>query len=102
MAQGPSNIEKHLKGVNYPASKNDLVQAAQRNNAPTDIMNNIRNLREERFTNQQEVMKAFGTGGQQQGQGQNMPGGQQGRQQGQQQGQNPNERMGGQQRRGME
>lgn len=97
MAQGtggsPSNIEKHLKGVNYPASKNDLVQAAQRNNAPNDIMTNIRNLREERFSGPQDVMKAFGTGQQ----------GQQGHQGQQNMGQ---ERMGGNQnpnrRSGME
>ena len=33
----PIQLQKHLKGVNYPASKRDLVAKAQQNNAsPND------------------------------------------------------------------
>lgn len=60
--QSPSNVQSYLKGVHYPASKEDLLSTAKRNGAPNEIMEIIRRFHEERFGGPQEVMKAYGEG----------------------------------------
>ncbi len=40
----PVEMQKHLKGVNYPASKDDLVKRAQGNQASDEIVQKIRTL----------------------------------------------------------
>lgn len=56
----PVQMQKHLKGVNYPASKNDLVKQAQHNNASDEIVNKIRTLPADSFGSPKDVMKALG------------------------------------------
>ena len=56
----PIQLQKHLKGTNYPASKNDLVQRAQDNKAPSDIVDTIRHLPADQFGSPKDVMKALG------------------------------------------
>lgn len=56
----PISLQKHLKGTSYPASKDDLVQRAQRNSAPTDVLDMIRQLPSQSFESPAEVMRAFG------------------------------------------
>ena len=46
--------------VNYPASKQDLVEAARRNNAPQEVLDIIRGLPCDNFGGPQDVMKAYG------------------------------------------
>lgn len=58
--ESPSNIEKHLKGANYPAERDDLVELARSNQAPEEVVQDIRNLPRERFGGPQDVMKAYG------------------------------------------
>lgn len=59
----PIQLQKHLKGTNYPASKNDLVQRAQDNKASPEIVETIRHLPAERFGSPKDVMKALGQSG---------------------------------------
>lgn len=37
----PAAVERYLKGIKFPASKNDLVNKAKENNAPSDVMHVI-------------------------------------------------------------
>ena len=38
MPTSPIEVEKYLKGVDYPAKKQDLLKRAQANNAPQEIV----------------------------------------------------------------
>ena len=58
--QSPSNVQNFLKGVSYPATKEDLVKAARQNGAPKEVMEVIQGLGERDFGGPQEVMKAYG------------------------------------------
>jgi hypothetical protein len=59
-AISPAMLQKYLKGVNYPASKKDLVQQARSNNAEQEIVQRIQTLPGDSFSGPQEVMKALG------------------------------------------
>jgi hypothetical protein len=56
----PISLQKHLKGTNYPASKDDLVQRARNNSAPDDILDMIRHLPSQSYDSPADVMRAFG------------------------------------------
>lgn len=56
----PVQMQKHLKGANYPASKDDLVRKAQDNNASDDIVQKIKQLPANSFGSPKDVMKALG------------------------------------------
>ena len=56
----PVQMQKHLKGVSYPASKSDLVKQAQTNHASDDILAKIRTLPADSFGGPKDVMKALG------------------------------------------
>lgn len=56
----PISLQKHLKGTNYPASKDDLVRRAQTNNAPDEVLVMIRHLPSQSFGSPADVMRAFG------------------------------------------
>jgi len=56
----PANVQKYLSGVGYPADKQDLIEAARRNDAPDEVMQTIRKLPEEHYGGPQDVMKGYG------------------------------------------
>lgn len=56
----PANVQKYLKGVDYPASKDDLLLAARNNEAPQEVLDTIEDLPAEEFGGPQDVMKAYG------------------------------------------
>ena len=56
----PANVQNYLKGVEYPASKNELIHQAQNNRAPQEIMDVIKRLPADKFGGPQDVMKAYG------------------------------------------
>ena len=56
----PANVQKYLRDVEYPASKDDLLQQAKRNSAPQEILDTIERLPEDQFGGPQEVMKGYG------------------------------------------
>ena len=55
-----ADIEKALKGLNYPANRQKLVQQAKSNNASHDVINAIQNLPENKFNSPTDVAKAWG------------------------------------------
>jgi hypothetical protein len=56
----PANVQKYLKGQDYPARKDDLLQTAQHNKAPQEVLDVIKQLPENNFGGPQDVMKAYG------------------------------------------
>lgn len=55
----PSEIEKFLEGVHYPASKYELNQKARENHAPDMIIDLINDLPEHRFDSPVDVDRAI-------------------------------------------
>jgi hypothetical protein len=58
--KSPVELQKHLKGVDYPASKENLIAAAQENGAPREVLDVLRRLPGDEFDSPADVMKAFG------------------------------------------
>lgn len=55
----PIELQKSLKGVEYPASKEDVVNAAETNGADDEIMEALRGLSDESFEKPTDVTKAL-------------------------------------------
>ena len=60
MSVSPVEVEKYLKGIDYPAKKQDLMKYAQQNGAPQEILNVVKQLPEETFNRPTDVAKAVG------------------------------------------
>jgi hypothetical protein len=56
----PVAVQKALKGIHYPASKQDLLKQAQQNSAPEDVMRKIQNMPGENYSKPTDVMQALG------------------------------------------
>lgn len=56
----PSNILHHLKGVDFPASKQDLVEQAQKNNAEGDILDILKQMADQDYQSMADVLKGVG------------------------------------------
>jgi Protein of unknown function (DUF2795) len=51
-----TEVQKALKGTDYPASPQDLASKAERNNAPQDLVETLRGLRKQSFDGPNAVM----------------------------------------------
>ena len=60
MAMNPIEVQKNLKGMSYPASKEELVSKAQENGADEELLSQLRNLDRDRFDGPDDVMEALG------------------------------------------
>ncbi len=58
--QSPANVQKYLKGVEYPSNKEDLVRQARGNGAPEEVIDTIEGFEDDEFGGPQDVMKAYG------------------------------------------
>jgi len=56
----PVQIQKDLKGINYPASKQDLVNHAQQKGADKNVCSMLEQLPEREYVTPTEVSKAIG------------------------------------------
>lgn len=56
----PIEISKHLKGIDFPANKRDLIEHAQQNDAGEDVMEILQDLPDQEYGNMAEVMKGVG------------------------------------------
>jgi len=50
----------HLKGVHFPAKKEDLLAKAKENEAPSEVVDELKKLHATEFHGPQDVMKAYG------------------------------------------
>ncbi len=55
----PIQLQKSLKGVKYPASKQDLLKASKDNQAADNVRAAIANLPDTRFQRPSDVSKAI-------------------------------------------
>jgi hypothetical protein len=60
MKANPIEVQKHLKGMDYPASRDEVVQVAESNGAPDDILDALRGLPEQQYDGPDDVMEALG------------------------------------------
>ena len=60
MDVNPIEVQKHLSGMNYPASKADIVATAESNNAPQEIINALQQMDGDQFDGPDDVMEALG------------------------------------------
>lgn len=58
--QSPSNVQSFLKGVAYPANKQELIKTARKNNAPPEVISILNDFPDDEYGGPQEVMKAYG------------------------------------------
>lgn len=56
----PIQLQKHLKGMDYPASKQDLIQHAKKNGADDNVNSALEQLPDEEYETPAEVSKAIG------------------------------------------
>jgi hypothetical protein len=54
-----STLQYYLRGVEFPAEKEEVAQAAESNGATQDLVGQIRNAETERFESAEEVMRAL-------------------------------------------
>ncbi|WP_327583049.1 DUF2795 domain-containing protein [Nonomuraea sp. NBC_00507] len=57
-APNPIDLQKHLSGVDYPASKADLVKAARDHGAGDDIVKALENMPDRRYDGPNAVSQA--------------------------------------------
>jgi hypothetical protein len=60
MDLNPIEVQTHLKGVDYPASKADVVAKAEENDAPQEVIEALQQVEAEQFDGPDDVMAALG------------------------------------------
>ena len=58
MDVNPIELQKYLKGVDYPAGRDELVQAAESNGAPREIVDALRKADKDSFDGPSAVQQA--------------------------------------------
>lgn len=56
----PANVTKHLKGIDFPAKKQDLIKHAQQLKAEQIVIEEIQRMEDREYGSMADVMKAFG------------------------------------------
>ena len=56
----PIQLQKHLKGVDYPASKEQLIQHAQKQGADDTALSVLNQLPDEEYESPTDVSEAVG------------------------------------------
>ncbi len=59
----PIEVQKALKGVDYPTDRNSLLSTAERNGAADDVLEDLRGLPEQEYSGPDDVMEALGRRG---------------------------------------
>jgi hypothetical protein len=57
-----STLQHYLRGISFPAEKEEVASNAESNGAPQDMVSQIRNADTERFGSPEEVMQALRSG----------------------------------------
>jgi Protein of unknown function (DUF2795) len=53
-----STLQQFLPDMNFPASREEVASSAESNNAPQELIQQIRNASTERFNSPDEVLEA--------------------------------------------
>jgi hypothetical protein len=60
MAVTAADVEHAIRGISFPADRNDLVNQAESNRADSDIIDILKDLPGNKFKSPIDVSKAFG------------------------------------------
>ena len=58
--KSPANVTKHLKGIDFPVKKQELIKHAQQAKADQDVMNELQSIEDREYGSMADVMKGFG------------------------------------------
>jgi Protein of unknown function (DUF2795) len=58
-SMNPIEVQKHLKGISYPATRDDVVATAEDNGADEDLLAQLRGLSRNEYSGPDEVMEAL-------------------------------------------
>lgn len=56
----PAAVERYLKGIHFPAGKEDLIRHARENEAPEDVLHVLGQFEEKEFHTVVDVAKEVG------------------------------------------
>ena len=56
----PGQVQKYLKGLEYPVSKRELIDQAERNGATQEVISTLRELRRDEYNSPNDVSEAIG------------------------------------------
>ncbi|AKB77769.1 hypothetical protein MSHOH_1286 [Methanosarcina horonobensis HB-1 = JCM 15518] len=59
MKASMADVEHALKGIDFPKSKNEIIQYAQSKNASQDIINDLQDLSDRTYNNAADVAQEF-------------------------------------------
>jgi len=59
MDVNPIELQKHLKGASYPAAKQDLIDLAEQNDAPQEVIEALQAADGEQFDGPDDVQEAL-------------------------------------------
>jgi len=60
MDVNPVEVQRCIKGISYPASKDEVVSQAQANGATDDLVSALQSVDVERFEGPDDVQQALG------------------------------------------
>jgi Protein of unknown function (DUF2795). len=60
MAANPIQLQKYLSGIDYPASKQELIERAQEKGADDNVLSTLRSLPRDEFNSPNDVSEALG------------------------------------------
>ena len=58
--QSPVNITRHLKGIDFPAHKKDLIDHATGNKADQEVVDILQRMPDREYASMANVMKGVG------------------------------------------
>lgn len=58
--ESPANVTTFLKGIDYPARKEQLVKHAQQNGAESSVIDVLQKMPDQEYDNMADVMKGYG------------------------------------------
>jgi Protein of unknown function (DUF2795) len=61
MQSSPTDVQKALRGADYPASREDLIELARENDAPDDVIDELEeSLDDEEYDSPAQVLAVLG------------------------------------------
>lgn len=56
----PANVAKYLKGTDFPAKRDDLINQAKKNDADEKVIETLEKMPEKEYGDMSDVMKGYG------------------------------------------
>ena len=60
MAISAADVQRYLRGIDYPAGKEGVISQAQTNNAPNEVLDILRKIRDQEFHSAADLSRALG------------------------------------------